>query len=133
MAWVDQRFTDGLPTDLTDEQWAPVEPLLNTPGNRGRRYGPDIRRAFDAVLNVTHPSDQRRCLPRDFGPWTRAWSQLRRWSGNGTWTRLPAALHRQSRTKLGRVDETPSMVVTDAHLACGAANGGSTFHPKGAP
>jgi putative transposase len=123
----------GCPTDVTDAQWALVERLLNVPGKRGRRYGPDVRRVFDAVLYVTRTGCQWRCLPRDFGPWTRVWSQFRRWSGNGMWTRLLAGLHRRARTKLGRAQESPSMVVMDTHLARGASNGGDTFHARGGP
>ena len=123
----------GYPTDLTDAQWALVEPLLSVPGRRGRPYGPDIRQVFNAMLYVTHTGCQWRCLPRDFGPWTRVWSQFRRWSANGTWTMLLAELHRQVRTRLGRAEQSPSMVVMDTDLARGASNGGETFHAKGGP
>jgi putative transposase len=121
------------PTNLTDEQWALLEPLICTSSKRGRRFTGDIRRAVDGILYVSHTGCQWRCLPSEFGPWTRVWSQFRRWSRNGTWARLLAELHRAVRVKANRADPTPSMVVVDTHLARGASNGGHTFHDRGGP
>lgn len=61
------------------------------------------------------------------------WSQFRRWSRNGVWSRLLAELHRQARIDLGRNDAIPSMVIIDTHLARGESNGGATFHDRGGP
>jgi putative transposase len=61
------------------------------------------------------------------------WSQFRRWSRNGTWTRALTVLHVAAREADGRVEATPSMVVIDTHLARGASNGGFTFHDRGGP
>src|SRR5690606_39421578 len=76
---------------------------------------------------------QWRYLPESFGPWTRVWSQFRRWSRNGTWAEALTVLHAAARIEDGRADETPSMVVIDTHLARGASNGGFTFHDRGRP
>jgi transposase len=73
--------------DLTDEQWALSGLVSNSPGKRGPKHAPDLRRVVDAMLYVSHTGCQRRYLPESFGPWTRVWSQFRRWSRNGTWTR----------------------------------------------
>jgi putative transposase len=80
-------------TDLTDEQWALLEPVFNTPGKRGPKHAPDLRRVVDAMLYVSHTGCQWRFLPESFGPWTRVWSQFRRWSRNGTWARALTVLH----------------------------------------
>jgi putative transposase len=121
------------PSDLTDDQWALLEPLLRRPGKRGPRYGPDLRLVVDAMLYVTHTGCQWRFLPAEFGPWTRVWSQFRRWSRNGTWATVLAELHRHARTEAGRVEELPSMIVIDSHLARGGSRGGVTFHDRGGP
>ncbi|MEP6855473.1 MAG: transposase [Pedococcus sp.] len=68
-----------------------------------------------------------------FGPWTRVWSQFRRWSRNGTWAQALTVLHRAARIEYGRTEESPSMIVIDTHLARGASNGGLTFHDRGGP
>jgi putative transposase len=123
----------GYPTDLTNAQWKLLEPLVNVTGKRGRPFSGDVRRVIDGVLYITRTGCQWRCLPHEFGPWTRIWSQFRRWSRNGMWGRMLATLHQAARTQLGRAEPLPSMVVMDTHLARGASNGGATFHNKGGP
>src|SRR6476619_4307443 len=95
-------------SDLTDEQWALLEPVFNTPGKRGPKHAPDLRRVVDAMLYVSHTGCQWRFLPDSFGPWTRVWSQFRRWSRNGTWARALAVLHAAAREADGRTEATPS-------------------------
>ncbi|HEX6150373.1 transposase [Nocardioides sp.] len=68
------------PSDLTDEQWERLEPVFNAPGKRGRRHADDLRTVVDAMLYIAQTGCQWRCLPESFGPWTRVWSQFRRWS-----------------------------------------------------
>jgi putative transposase len=104
-------------SDLTDEQWALLEPVFNAPGKRGPKHAADLRRVVDAMLYVSHTGCQWRHLPESLGPWTRVWSQFRRWSRNGTWTRALTVLHAAAREADGRADATPSMVVIDTHLA----------------
>jgi len=58
-------------TDLTDEQWALLEPVFNTPGKRGPKHAPDLRTVVDAMLYISHTGCQWRYLPESFGPWTR--------------------------------------------------------------
>jgi putative transposase len=120
-------------SDLTDAQWSFLEPLLLISSKRGPKHGDDLRHVVDAMLYISHTGCQWRFLPVEFGPWTRVWSQFRRWSKNGTWSRVLTALHASSRTALGRKDPRPSMVVIDTHLARGASNGGVTFHNQGGP
>ena len=121
------------PSDLTDEQWELLEPVFNVPGKRGRKHADDLRGVVDAMLYIAQTGCQWRYLPESFGPWTRVWSQFRRWSRNGTWARALTVLHLAAREADGRADETPSMLVIDTHLARGASNGGATFHDRGGP
>ena len=90
------------PSDLTDEQWVVLEPLLRRAGKRGPAFGADLRMVVDAMLYVSHTGCQWRSLPAEFGRWTRVWSQFRRWSRNGTWTAVVAALHEMARQAQGR-------------------------------
>jgi putative transposase len=85
------------------------------------------------MLYISHTGCQWRFLPEEFGPWTRVWSQFRRWSRNGAWTRVLTELHAASRTALGRKNPLRSLVVIDTHLARGASNGSATFHNQGGP
>ena len=111
------------PTDLTAEQWALLEPVFRAPGKRGRKHADDLRAVVDAMLYIAHTGCQWRYLPASFGPWTRVWSQFRRWTRNGTWAQALTVLQAAARREDGRTDETPSMVVIDTHLARGASKG----------
>ncbi len=74
------------PSDVTDEEWNLLEPVFNAPGKRGRKHADDLRRVVvDAMRYVSNTGCQWRFLPESFGPWTRVWSQFRRWARNGTW------------------------------------------------
>jgi transposase len=59
------------------------------------------------MLYISHTGCQWRFLPESFGPWTRVWSQFRRWSRNGTWARALTVLHRAAREADGRTEATP--------------------------
>jgi transposase len=98
-----------------------LEPVFNTPGKRGRRHGDDLRVVVDAMLYIVQTGCQWRYLPESFGPWTRLWSQFRRWSRNGTWARALTVLHAAARGADGRAEAMPSMVVIDTHSAGGCA------------
>jgi putative transposase len=121
------------PSDLADDQWELLAPVFNAPGKRGRKHADDLRTVVDAMLYIAQTGCQWRYLPLSFGPWTRVWSQFRRWSGNGTWAQALTVLHAAARELEGRAEPTPSMVVIDTHLARGASNGGFTFHDRGGP
>lgn len=120
------------PTDLTDDQWERVRELLLELPKRGRPYPDDLRRVVDAMLYIARTGCQWRMLPGDFPPWTRVWSQFRRWRANGTWAHVLAGLHRQARIRAGR-EPDPSMLVVDPALVRGASHGGATFHNQGGP
>nr|WP_277349871.1 IS5 family transposase [Planosporangium thailandense] len=116
---------------MTDDQWAVLEPLLCRASKRGPKHA-DLRAVVNGILYVTRAGCPWRYLPGEYGPWTRVWSQLRRWSRNGTWATVLAALHEQARAAAGR-DRLPSMLVIDSSLARGASQGGVTFHDRGGP
>jgi len=70
-----------------------LDPVFNAPGKRGCRHADDLRSVADAILNIAQTGCQWRYLPESFGPWTRVWSQFRRWSRKGTWAQALTVLH----------------------------------------
>lgn len=97
-------------------KWDLLEPVFNAPSRRGRKYADDLRTVADAMLYIAQTGCRRRYLPESFGPWTRVWSQFRRWSRNQSWARALSVLHASARQDGGRAEGTPSMVVIDTHL-----------------
>jgi transposase len=74
--------------DLTDEEWARLEPLLpdRTPRRGGRWL--DHRQVIDGVLWRTRTGCPWRDLPASYGNWKTVYSRHRRWSGDGTWEKI---------------------------------------------
>lgn len=80
--------------DLTDEEWARLEPLLpdRTP-RRGGRWA-DHRAVINAVMWRTRTGSPWRDLPGEYGQWTTVYNRHRRWSADGTWAAVLDELRR---------------------------------------
>ena len=78
--------------DLTDAQWALLEPLLPAPPVRGRPRRYPLRAMIDAVRWRTRVGAPWRDVPARYGPWWRAYALYRAWQLNGVWERIEAAL-----------------------------------------
>ena len=95
-------------SDLSDEQWALIEPLIPPPRSGGYTRTMDMRELVNAVLYVTKNGCQWRDLPHDFAPhWNTVYAYFEAWSGDGTWQRIYEALHRRSRKAQGRERRRP--------------------------
>lgn len=56
------------PTDVTDEQWALLEPVFNAPGKRGRKHCDDLRTVVDAMLSSRRQAVSGAICPSRSGP-----------------------------------------------------------------
>ena len=63
------RKTKRYPTDLTDEEWERIKPLLPKPPKRGRKVSVDLREMLNAIRYMARSGGGWRMLPKDFGPW----------------------------------------------------------------
>jgi transposase len=70
--------------DLTDAEWARLEPLLPGQPRQGRRWH-DHRLVIDGIFFRTRTGCPWRDLPGRFGNWKTVCNRHRRWSGDGTW------------------------------------------------
>ena len=59
----------GYPSDLTDAQWALIEPLLPKPSAEGRREKHSRREIVNSILYVVRSGCPWRYLPADLPPW----------------------------------------------------------------
>lgn len=73
-----ERKTKRYPTDLTDEEWQQIEPLLPRPAKRGRKPGVDMREILNAIRYMTRTGGGWRMLPKDFPPWQTVYWWFRR-------------------------------------------------------
>jgi len=103
------------PTDLTDEQWAILEPLV--PGARtehgGRPRKVEMREVINAILYLTRAGCQWDMLPHDLLPKSTVYEYFAQWRDDGTWSKFVDALRTQVRVAAGR-EPTPSAVCIDS-------------------
>ena len=66
------------PTDLTDEEWVRIAPLLPPPVRTGRRRGVDLREVLNALRYLVRTGCGWRLLPKDFPPWQTVYWWFRR-------------------------------------------------------
>jgi transposase len=98
--------THTYPSDVTDEQWALVEPLIPVyPGGRPRKTS--TRDVLDAILYLLRTGCQWRYLPKDFPPRSTVWRYFDEWRHNGTLEIIHDALRQKVRKREGK-KATPS-------------------------
>src|SRR5205823_7641605 len=86
------------PSDVTDEQWGLLEPLIPVyPGGRPRKT--DVRDVLDAIFYVLRTGCQWRFLPKDFPPKSTVWRYFDEWRHNGTLEAIHDALREKVRQK----------------------------------
>ncbi len=79
--------TLSYPSDLTDEEWAILAPLI-TPGKQaGHPQVLELRRILDAVFYLLHTGCQWRALPHDFPSWPSVFYHYAKWRHQGSYGR----------------------------------------------
>src|ERR1700722_4365981 len=102
--------TPSYPSDLSDAQWALVEPHLPVyPGGRPRKT--DLRRVVNAIFYVLRTGCQWRFLPKDFPPKSTVWRYFDEWRHDGTFE----LIHHLPRKK-GRAAANPYPPRTSASV-----------------
>jgi putative transposase len=98
--------TPKYPSDLTDEQWALVEPEIPVyPGGRPRTTARrDVR---DAIFYLLRTGCPWKFLPKDFPPKSTVWGYFDEWRHNGTLERIHDKLRQRVRKQEGK-KRTPS-------------------------
>jgi transposase len=78
--------------DLTDAQWAVLEPLLPAPRRSGRPSTWTKRQLINGIRWRIRAGTPWRDVPVEYGSWSAAYALFRRWQRDGTWARLVTAL-----------------------------------------
>jgi transposase len=110
--------------DLSDEEWALLEPLMPKARKSVRA---DDRRIMNAIFYVLRTGMPWRDLPERYGPHTTAYNRFNRWSRRGIWKRIFDRLASKSRDSLYLIDST----IVKAHRAASGAKGGRKIRRSG--
>jgi transposase len=78
--------------DLTDAQWAVLEPLLPRGKKPGRPVTWTKRQLIDGIRWRVRTGSPWRDVPDRYGPWPSVYDLFRRWQRNGTWRKIGTAL-----------------------------------------
>jgi putative transposase len=101
------------PSDLSDAEYAVLEPHLPQPRPRGRRWRWPLRAILDGVFYIIRTGAQWRQLPHEYPPWPTVYWWFRRWRLDSTWEQLNAALRERLRVHGGR-QRQPSAGIIDS-------------------
>src|ERR1700756_1920225 len=110
------------PSDLTNAEWALVEPMIPPAKRGGRRREVNVREVLNAIFYVLSTGCQWQGLPKDLPPKTTAQFYFMRWEWEGTLERIHHALYVETREHEGR-EASPTVAIIDSQSAKAAQKG----------
>ncbi len=100
-------------SDLTDAEWAILDPFLPSEAACGRKRASPMREIVNAMRYVLHGGIAWRLMPDSFPPWRTMYRWFARLRDDGTW---------EDRERAGR-EASPAAAVIDSQMGWTAPNG----------
>jgi len=111
------------PSDLTDEEWSHVEPLIR-PGKRGgNKRTVNVREVVNGLMYILSTGCQWRAIPKDLPPRSTVYDYFELWSWDGTLDRIHDTLYVKCREQASR-DASPTVAIIDSQSVKSAEKGG---------
>ena len=111
------------PSDLTDDEWAIISPLIPPAKRGGNKRTVNVREVVNGLMYILSTGCQWRALPKDLPPRSTVNDYFRRWDHNRTLDRIHHALYIQCREMLDR-QASPTAAIIDSQSVKSAEKGG---------
>jgi transposase len=112
------------PSDVTEEEWAEIAPLIPAARRGGRKRSVNIREVFNGLLYGLSTGCQWRAIPTEFPPRSTIFDYFARWQADGTLGRIHTALYVRCREHAERT-ATPTAGIIDSQSVKSAEKGGA--------
>ncbi len=111
------------PSDLTDEEWAHIEPLIPPAKRGGNKRSVILREVVNGLMYILGTGCQWRAIPKDLPPRSTVHDYFDLWSWDGTLDRIHHALYVKCRELASR-EASPTAAVIDSQSVKSAEKGG---------
>lgn len=111
------------PTDLTDEEWRHVAPLIPRAKSGGNKRHVDLRSVVDGLMYILGTGCQWRAIPKDLVPRSTVHGYFDLWSWDGTLDRIHHELYVKCR-ELAECEASPTAAILDSQSVKSAEKGG---------
>lgn len=112
------------PSDLTDEEWALIAPLIPPGKSGGGKRTVNLREVVNGLMYVLSTGCQWRAIPKDLPPKSTVYDYFDLWTWEGTLDRIHHALYAACREQAER-EASPSAAIIDSQSVKSAEKGGS--------
>jgi transposase len=111
------------PSDLTDEEWSHIEPLIPPAKPGGRNREVVVREVVNGVMYVLSTGCQWRYIPKDLPPRSTVYDYLQRWDHDRTLEKIHHTLYMKCREHMER-EVSPTACIIDSQSVKSAEKGG---------
>ena len=111
------------PSDLTDEEWNLVEPLIPPGKSGGDKRRVNMREVVNGLMYVLTTGCQWRAIPKDLPPKSSVYDYFDLWTYDGTLDRVHHTLYQQCREQ-GQHEASPTAAIIDSQSVKSAEKGG---------